>query len=321
MLRFAAACIFAMFASHSIAAPFTFDDVENWTGTGAKRAAMVVDWVDDDAKPPALVWGFRWDGTATGYDMLLAIVTADDRLFAKLGDFFGTPVVYGFGYDTDADGEFGVLKIDLSGEPIETVFDEAGIAFSEIPDQDHIRASATDAGDYYAEGWRTYFWHYGNESPGPGGVPTNPFGGGGWVDDVVGMQGRPLEDGSWDSWAYEMVPTQPPFVFTAYAENPSAAASPYPPGDFNRDMVVDDADYVFWKNDFGSTVDLAADANHNGIVDAADYTVWRNHLGSGGGASATTGFGVPEPQSFRLVVCSLCVLWLFLDSRRKVKLS
>ena len=52
------------------AQPFTFDDIEFWVGTGANRAALVIDWLENSNEPPALVWGYRWNGTATGRDML-----------------------------------------------------------------------------------------------------------------------------------------------------------------------------------------------------------------------------------------------------------
>jgi hypothetical protein len=69
-------------------------------------------------------------------------------------------------------------------------------------------------------------------------------------------------------------------------------------GDFNRDGVVDRADYVLWKNTYGSNVLLAADGNGNQVVDAADYTIWRNHLPATGGSGAQldkNSARVPEP--------------------------
>jgi hypothetical protein len=80
-------------------------------------------------------------------------------------------------------------------------------------------------------------------------------------------------------------------------------------GDYNRNGVVDSADYVVWRNtvgqqvanfsgadgsgnglidnddyniwraNFGATLLLAGDYNGNGVVDAADYVAWRNTLG------------------------------------------
>lgn len=53
------------------------------------------------------------------------------------------------------------------------------------------------------------------------------------------------------------------------------------PGDYNRDLVVDDADYRVWRNTFGTSVPpaTAADGNADGVVNAADFVVWRNNMG------------------------------------------
>lgn len=296
-LRTIVACVFASMASHAAATPFTFDDIEFWIGTGANRAAIAIDWFENSTDPPALVWGYRWDGMATGRDMLMAVVAADERLFAKFGNTQANPVrLYGIGYDVDADGDFGACR--TFGDELDcTEFDEAGFAYSgEI----FIAATATDAGDLYREGWAfgTGFWHYGVPAT-PG---TNPYDGGAWMDIQEGMATRQLVDGDWDSWAFQLS-TIPPF--TSYAENPVAAPSPYPPGDYNRDRRVDLDDYAMWKSEYGSTTNPAADGNRDGRVDAGDYVVWRNNLGAGVPA---TGSGVPEPQSLRLAACIACLL-------------
>ncbi len=62
-------------------------------------------------------------------------------------------------------------------------------------------------------------------------------------------------------------------LFTQVLINPPAIT-----GDYNRNGVVDFADYELWKTDFGSGTKLQADGNADGIVDAADYTIWRDAL-------------------------------------------
>ena len=318
MFQSIAACVVALLASQAAAAPFSFDDIDFWVGAGANRCGAGHRLVRARPDPPALAWGFRWDGAATGRDMLLAIVEADDRLFAKLGEFNEGASLFGLGYDADDDGQFGVLKINSEGEPVETTFDELGIAVSGIPDADLIRAAATDPGDYYAEGWKSAVWHYGGESETPIGTPANPYDDGSWQDSGSGMLFRSLKNGSWDSWAFELIPPTPPFNTDSYADNPIAAPSPFPPGDFNRDHIVDDADYQLWKSKFGSAIDPETDANDNGVVDAADYTIWRDNFGIGGGSAAAFRSGVPEPSTLGL---ALCALWQFFTLRRKGRRS
>ena len=104
------------------AQPFTFDDIEFWVGTGANRAALVIDWVENSNDPPALVWGYRWDGTAQGRDMLNAVVCGRSTLVRQVRRPCrrSDAVVFGLGYDANDDGAFAIDD--------GTAFDAAGIA-------------------------------------------------------------------------------------------------------------------------------------------------------------------------------------------------
>lgn len=281
-------CVLALiFSAGTVRASFTFDDIRYWVGTGTNRAALAIDWSEGSTNPPALVWGFRWNGAATGATMLTAIVKADDRLFAKFAGSPGTEnAFYGLGYDADNNGQFALDD--------GTSFDSQGIAYTDPADG----GASVDGRDYYAEGWFTGFWHYGVAS-------SDPFNGGAWTDSPTGMVSRTLADGSWDSWAFQSS-TVPPF--TTFANNPQAAAAP-PGGDFNGDRRVDSADYSVWKTTFGSMTQLAADANGNGIVDAADYTIWRDHFVPAGSAALGQMANVPEPSAMALLG-SLVVLFV-----------
>jgi hypothetical protein len=288
-IRFAA-CVFASACFPALVTAFTFDDVDFWVGSGANRAALAIDWHREVGDPPAMVWGYRWDGTAKGSDMLLAIVAADDRLFAKLGMQQDQIRVYGLGYDANDDGEFALDDQGL------TQFDDDGIAYGSAPLHG---TPALDGGDFYTEGWESDFWHYG---VGVG----NPFGGGHWLSSPLGIVDRQLADGVWDGWAFQDRDVPP---FDAFPTDPTAAPGPYPPGDFNRDTVVDTIDYSLWKSKFGATSEPAVDGNGNGIVDAADYTLWRNNCCTTGAASLEIdagGSNVPEPTAAVLVL----ITWL-----------
>jgi subtilisin-like proprotein convertase family protein len=74
-------------------------------------------------------------------------------------------------------------------------------------------------------------------------------------------------------------------------------AGPDPPGDYNRDTVVNAADYVVFRKFFPGPVDNpydGADGDGSGSVDAADEVVWRTHFGetpSGSGSSLVASAG------------------------------
>lgn len=82
-------------------------------------------------------------------------------------------------------------------------------------------------------------------------------------------------------------------------------------GDFDRNGVVDIADYNLWRVDFGSTTKSDADGNGDGVVNAADYTVWRDSFAAAGGAvGGALGGGVPEPASYTALAVALSVVGL-----------
>jgi cyclophilin family peptidyl-prolyl cis-trans isomerase len=88
--------------------------------------------------------------------------------------------------------------------------------------------------------------------------------------------------------------------------------------DFNRDGVVDTADYILWRKNFNRTgTGLLADGNGDGKVDNADFQIWRSNLGGVAGtppgSGAVAGAAVPEPGAAGLLV----VAALLLSRRRR----
>ncbi len=77
MLKFftkAALVCAAIFSLVTARAEFTgFESINYWVGSGSNQAAMVIDW-NDGTTTQSYVWGYRWDGDATGQDMFEAIV-------------------------------------------------------------------------------------------------------------------------------------------------------------------------------------------------------------------------------------------------------
>jgi hypothetical protein len=80
------------------------------------------------------------------------------------------------------------------------------------------------------------------------------------------------------------------------------------PGDFNRDGIVDGADYVVWRKLEGSTGnDLAADSNEDNIVDAKDYSLWSGNFGRTNLSGA--GSAIPEPTTLYPMLVGLAFMW------------
>lgn len=92
---------------------------------------------------------------------------------------------------------------------------------------------------------------------------------------------------------------------------PWSNAAPIP-GDFNRDGIVDAADYVVWRKLDGQTgFNLAADSDFDGRVDAADYANWRSHFGQSNGSASSLNFpAVPEPSGMLLMLVGLFAIFV-----------
>ena len=59
---------------------FSASDVQFWTGTGTNQAIYILAWDDDPSgNDTALVWGVRWNGSATATSLLDTIVAYDSR--------------------------------------------------------------------------------------------------------------------------------------------------------------------------------------------------------------------------------------------------
>lgn len=161
----------------------TLDDIQFWAGDGTNRAGLVIDW-NAGANPRSLVWGYRWNGTATGMDMLQAVVTADPRLFAHMGRFSWGTSLFGIGYDLNLATGFSVtpaLAFGANGLVVETGGDNAIDA-----------RVATDSADHFLEGWNSGFWAYYLRNPESEG----------WSSAMTGAEGRILADGAWDGLTF-----------------------------------------------------------------------------------------------------------------------
>ena len=205
---------------------FTFDMIESWTGEGSNRAALVIQW-NDPKEDCALVFGYRWDGLATGADMIRAVVADNPQLYGLIQytnvssptDPLGGYTINGFGWDRDGDGEIA-LK-DTKDNQIYT--SENGLFIHPrgydpdkggSSDYDYDDWKAVDENDFWGAGWYLSYWSYWVK-----GSQDSSFGYSGW-----GASGRVLEDGCWDGWNFslDMIPRD--------WKNFKAAPNPLPEG-------------------------------------------------------------------------------------------
>lgn len=187
---------------------FGFDDIQNWTGEGENRAALVIQW-NDSREQYALVFGYRWDGLATGSDMIKAVVKNNPRLYTLMQytnvssptDPNGGYTINGFGWDADNDGDISLVDTG-NGNQVYTSED----GFFEHPrgynpelggssDYDYDNWKAGDDGDFWGAGWYISYWSYWvGEGEHPSSLSYS-----GW-----GASGRVLENGSWDGWNFSL---------------------------------------------------------------------------------------------------------------------
>ena len=84
------------------------------------------------------------------------------------------------------------------------------------------------------------------------------------------------------------------------------------PGDYNRNSVVDAADYVLWRDTLGNVVAAfsGADGNGSGTIDPGDYSLWRGNFGhsAGPGTGAGANAAVPEPATLALLLMGMLAM-------------
>ena len=77
-------------------------------------------------------------------------------------------------------------------------------------------------------------------------------------------------------------------------------------GDYNRDGVVNAADYTVWRDTLRSTTDLRANGDNTGAsagkIDLADYSIWKSNFGNHSGSGASANVAVPEPTTLVLLM-------------------
>ncbi|MDV7697065.1 DUF5074 domain-containing protein [Chryseobacterium soli] len=240
----------------------TFADVQYWVGTGTNEAAFVVQW-NDGKNPDALVWGFRWNGNATGEDMLKAIAKADHRFFSLLyqGTQFGS-AIGGLGFDLNGANSNALYK---NGNVTYPFYPVDGIVNTSAYDFDQY--TAADAADHWSSGWATNgYWSYWVKDP-----TDADFGYSG-----VGATTRALVNGSWDVWNFNPNFTEFPISSTMTPVSPYVSSTNFANGYF---MVNED-----WYGHTNGSVNFI---DSNGQINYRVYSNANNNHAFG----ATTQYG------------------------------
>ena len=195
----------------------SLDNIEYWVGAGANRAALVVQW-NDGLTPVSVAWGYRWDGTATGLDMLRAIAGS-----TRVEDPAGEPV----GAASGADGRLNLGLVEYS----------FGLSVLSLEYSPSAGATRTQS-DWYSGYWQYLirggnFEYYDWATEGMAlydEAGSNSYESGAWTSSPIGAGDRPLIDGAWDAYAFAAEVIAEPLV------QPLAAKLPVPLVAFRMDQ-------------------------------------------------------------------------------------
>lgn len=248
---------------------FTFDMIQFWAGEGENRAALVVQF-NDDREKNALVFGYRWNGQATGSDMIKAVAKAHPHLYTLMQytnvssptDPNGGYTINGFGWDFDDDGDIRLID---TGHGNQEYTSEDG--FFEHPrgykpgqggssDYDYDNWKAGDTDDFWGAGWYQSYWSY-------------------WVKEgeaasfgysSLGASGRVLQNNSWDGWNFsiDMMPSN--------WKNFAAAPAPIP--DDAKTLFKNNGIYYQLKSYTSKTVTVIAPVE----IEGEEHTAYHGNI-------------------------------------------
>lgn len=236
-----------LMAAGTAQASFSLGDIEFWAGSGEDQAALVVHWsapeVYNNTFMPSPIadvsyaWGYRFDGTATAEDMMLALAAADPHLYILAGGQVGLGMaIVGIGYDYDGDGEFGLSDGT-------STYTAADFANGIIDNQAYTSGDTflpTDDDDLYWGGWYGPNWELWHEQGSNGGFTDAPdrgsdtywtgdfFSGshGEWDFSGLGISSLSLEDGSWVGWSVAAAGLDGTSAGALWASNKQAPTEP-----------------------------------------------------------------------------------------------
>jgi hypothetical protein len=197
---FAAFAAVTLFASAARGQVITnFSDIQYWVGSGSNQAAFVIDWNDGTATE-SMAWGYRWNGTASGEDLIKAIA-------GYVGSFDGTSTI-----PATADG---------TGDQSLTLYTDTEFSFGDLVYQlDYSSGAISHSwGGFDADS--PGFWAY-YTADASSTLPTS------WTFSSLGMADRILANNSWDAWTWapapDYTPTEPSIPIAAPVPEPATLA-------------------------------------------------------------------------------------------------
>ncbi|HEY1786611.1 MAG TPA: hypothetical protein VGJ73_00580 [Verrucomicrobiae bacterium] len=189
----------------------SLDNIQLWAGSGTNRAALVIEWnspeLINQSTVPApvatktMVWGYRFNGTATGTEMLDAILAADPKLYVMVNETYGT-FVTGLGYNLNGNGIIGVTDGANTNYFANGLLTNNDTSFADA-------AYPINGGDLYWGGYDGPNWQSFTETNDSGGFDDSPnrgssqywdpdtFNQGQWSFAEAGLDDLPLTNGSW----------------------------------------------------------------------------------------------------------------------------
>jgi hypothetical protein len=196
----------------------SLNDIQLWTGSGTNRAALVIEWstpnvfsnstVSAPIADKTLAWGYRFNGSATGTQMLDAILATDPKLYVVVSETYGT-FVESLGYNLSGNGVIGITDGATTNYFTNGQLTDNG-AIVQVD-----AAQAINGGDLYWGGVSGPNWEVWNELRDAGGFENSPNRGtnvvwtptdlvyysagtdGQWEFAQAGLDDLTLTNGSW----------------------------------------------------------------------------------------------------------------------------
>lgn len=175
----------------------TIDDIVNWTGTGENRSVLSIQWAEAAGSANSvrfLAWGYKWNGSAVGLDMITAVAKQDSRLYVVLAEAWNQIVIKGFGYDGNGDGHITVSNASLTLTEADFV---DGIYIEKSGD-DFDDMKTADAADLWMGGWKHAYASYWVGTPGVN-VPAS------FSYSNFAASSQKLQNNSWDAWTFSTI--------------------------------------------------------------------------------------------------------------------